>query len=1470
MKRIGIDLFAFVVAFPVILTSSLLAQPAGQWDFNSGSLVSTLPAGQPLQYADGSGGATETGTSFGTTTSFGIPDINGTPAQVMRFPAATNGAGYLMPTPVNANGGGTLLNEYTIIFDVLYPQAANAKLRPLLDTDASFYVRGPELVVSAGNGIGITPSGPFSGTIASNTWYRLGFVVVQDQNSVIEYINGVKVGVNTISGSGQTGADGRFALSLASTALLLGNASTNAAPGYVNSIQIRAVALNSGQMKAVGGPSADGILQTIPPVPSFIDSRTPDVNATGVLPNPTLRVVLHQGDTIIDGSSIKLSFDGAIVPATVTPTVPTYAITYAVPNLLDASTTHGVQLVYQDSVAGFNTNAWSFTVVDYPSITLPAPFAFEDFDGVAEAALPAGWSVTNRTSIDTAGFDLADPTSDAYLDWVVISTNTLQTAKGDDPLIVPPIVVNGVLLTAMANNQLVYAESDSRGDNQVQDLFSPDFDCTGKTNVYLSFHSIYQQNQDSLGAVEYSTDQGATWLPALYMLQCCIDGQDGVADVHRLADGTIDAVASLTTFVDGGAAWGTNYGAFIGAPVTQALAPFISPRVNDDNRESIRVEVLRLAGADGRPNVRLRFIQTGTGSWWFGIDDVGLYTINTPVIRTQPQSQTVDAGTPVTFSVAADSITPLSYQWKFQGTNIVGATSSSYTIANVTPANEGQYRVVVSNSDGPTPSNPAALTVNTVPHISTQPLSQVADPNSTVTFTVVASGGRPLNYQWLSGTTPAGANTNTLTLNNVQTGDSGNYTVVVSNSFNSVTSTVARLTVYSAVITNSLVVHLPFDGGYNDTSGRANNASAVGSPGFAPGKIGQAFQFTTREDGSGFNYATLGYPDDLKFADTSDFAISFWVNYNQQGDDPPFISNKNWDSSDNRGWGVFTQGGGNFRINVTGTGGTKMSTTYANTVRDGTWHNIVASFVRGGFVYTYLDGQLVTTTPLLTTGTVDTDAINWTRTLSSGLASGPHSVNIGQDGTGAYTDCNGTNCPADGSAGITNALIDDVGIWRRAITPNEAASIFSQGQRGEDLTTASGAPVVLPPTIATQPVSETVNAGSEVTFSVIAGGTAPFTYDWRKAVTNSLGVVGTNLTLTAVTPAAAGDYTVIVGNAGGSITSQVARLSVFTGTVSQDLVAHLKFDGDYTDSSGRGNNAAAVGSPGFAAGKIGQAFHFTSKADGSDFSYATLGYPTDLQFDTNDFSMSFWVNYTIATADPAFIGNKNWDSSSNIGWGLFHQDPTDYLRVSCTGTPRGSANRMNATLSGPTLGDGTWHYVAVSFWRGQFAYIYVDGALVNATPLTITGSVDTAGQTWTRGTNSGTFSVNIGQEGTGTYVDNSGGITGGDAGIEALIDDVGIWRRVVTPQEAAAVFAAGAAGSDLSHAVVGPPTLGEITVSASATTLNFIWTGGVGIRLQKSTSLTNPNWQDVLGSAGSSSASEPIGVGDAFYRLFKP
>jgi hypothetical protein len=82
-----------------------------------------------------------------------------------------------------------------------------------------------------------------------------------------------------------------------------------------------------------------------------------------------------------------------------------------------------------------------------------------------------------------------------------------------------------------------------------------------------------------------------------------------------------------------------------------------------------------------------------------------------PSIVAHPQSQTVNPGSNVTFSVTANGTAPLSYQWRFNGASISGATSSTFTRSNVQHTNAGFYSVAVANSVGSAISQSAELIV---------------------------------------------------------------------------------------------------------------------------------------------------------------------------------------------------------------------------------------------------------------------------------------------------------------------------------------------------------------------------------------------------------------------------------------------------------------------------------------------------------------------------------------------------------------------------------------------------------------------------------------------------------------------------------------------------------------------------------------------------------------------------------------
>ena len=85
--------------------------------------------------------------------------------------------------------------------------------------------------------------------------------------------------------------------------------------------------------------------------------------------------------------------------------------------------------------------------------------------------------------------------------------------------------------------------------------------------------------------------------------------------------------------------------------------------------------------------------------------------------------------------------------------------------------------------------------------------------------------------------------------------------------------------------------------------------------------------------------------------------------------------------------------------------------------------------------------------------------------------------------------------------------------------------------------------VTMPIAITSQPSGVTVNQGGSATFSVTATGTSP-TYQWKKAGVAIGGATGATLTLNNIQPADAADYTVVVTNAVGSVTSGVASLTV--------------------------------------------------------------------------------------------------------------------------------------------------------------------------------------------------------------------------------------------------------------------------------------------------------------------------------------
>jgi hypothetical protein len=91
-----------------------------------------------------------------------------------------------------------------------------------------------------------------------------------------------------------------------------------------------------------------------------------------------------------------------------------------------------------------------------------------------------------------------------------------------------------------------------------------------------------------------------------------------------------------------------------------------------------------------------------------------------PSIGLQPASLRAMIGNSVSFSVSVSGTPPFSYQWRFNGTNLLNATNAAYTIQAVGAANTGNYSVVVTNSASSVTSSNACLTVLVPPTLALQ------------------------------------------------------------------------------------------------------------------------------------------------------------------------------------------------------------------------------------------------------------------------------------------------------------------------------------------------------------------------------------------------------------------------------------------------------------------------------------------------------------------------------------------------------------------------------------------------------------------------------------------------------------------------------------------------------------------------------------------------------------------------------
>jgi hypothetical protein len=177
-----------------------------------------------------------------------------------------------------------------------------------------------------------------------------------------------------------------------------------------------------------------------------------------------------------------------------------------------------------------------------------------------------------------------------------------------------------------------------------------------------------------------------------------------------------------------------------------------------------------------------------------------------PVIQGGPAGHAVPVGQDASFTVTAtnDCDHALTYQWRWNGGEITGATDSGYTRTNVQCADEGSFDVLVVSLGGAQTSSVATLTVVAPPVILSSPASQTVPLGQAATFCASATNGcgGHLTYQWrFNGAEIPGATSNCYALTALRPANTGTYDLVVTNLAAAVTSSSASLTVTGPYLT---------------------------------------------------------------------------------------------------------------------------------------------------------------------------------------------------------------------------------------------------------------------------------------------------------------------------------------------------------------------------------------------------------------------------------------------------------------------------------------------------------------------------------------------------------------------------------------------------------------------------------------------------------------------------------------------
>jgi hypothetical protein len=586
----------------------------------------------------------------------------------------------------------------------------------------------------------------------------------------------------------------------------------------------------------------------------------------------------------------------------------------------------------------------------------------------------------------------------------------------------------------------------------------------------------------------------------------------------------------------------------------------LSPRIDPD----VLINYLRSLGGSGGVGINSILMEGAFSYSTTGRTTGSIATLNVERIANyRPTGTTSNALSLQLWATSSEYISGTLFGYKLVeipiGTSMGGYSYSNISFTGVlTAPPSGNYNMVMVLAEwngfeyiivdwGNFPNRQSFGITELAPVIVTQPSSATITSGGNVSFNALASGNPAPTYQWRKdGSLIAGAISSTYSISSATTSDAGSYTVVVTNSVGSATSNAATLTV--TVATAPTITTQPSSSSV--TAGSAASFSVVAS-----GTATLSYQW--RKDGTAISGATSSTYT-ISSTSTSNAGSYTVVVTNSVGSatsnaatltvtaaaTAPTITTQPSSSS------VTAGGAASFSVAASGTAtltyqwrkdGTSISGATASTYSIGSTSTSDAGSYT--VVVTNSAGSATSNAATLTVTAAVVAPTITTQPSSSSVTSGSAaSFSVAASGTATLT----YQWRKDGTA-ISGATASTYSISSTATSDAGSYTVVVTNSAGSATSNAAVLTVNIPtqaPTITTQPIASTVTAGSAASFSVVASGTAPFTYQWRKDGSPVSGATAATYTIASAATTDAGNYTVTVTNSAGSATSNAATLTV--------------------------------------------------------------------------------------------------------------------------------------------------------------------------------------------------------------------------------------------------------------------------------------------------------------------------------------